>query len=327
MKKSKKNKFIKIYNLGNYSVIKGINLNSNIDPEYEFFKLKEVKEQIYKKNLTYVKSLSTGVANVGNALIILNNMINICEKIRCKKIIVPGGPLSHIIKKQIFYKDYNITIFPNKYKTKIKADISLSRHILFHFRTNNSIKNRLRIIRNEVFRNIPKFSSNPNDLYINIRSGDIFLNVNSKNYAQPPLCFYQKIINENRYDNIFILSNGHENPVVDALLKLYPKIKFLHGSIEYDISIIVNAYNFVMPVSTFPFTLIWLNNKLKNLYVYGNNYSGPRHTNYIIHKLVPSLIYREKMIGKWNNTKEQLILMLNENCNNSNFTSLEYIKY
>ena len=32
--------------------------------------------------------------------------------------------------------------------------------------------------------------------YNNIRSGDIFLNVNSKNYAQPPLCFYQKIITD-----------------------------------------------------------------------------------------------------------------------------------
>ena len=46
-------------------------------------------------------------------------------------------------------------------------------------------------------------------------------------YSQPPLCFYQKIINENKFDKIFILSNGHENPVIGRLLKLYPGIRYL----------------------------------------------------------------------------------------------------
>jgi hypothetical protein len=54
------------------------------------------------------------------------------------------------------------------------------------------------------------------------------------------------------------LSNGHENPVVDELLKMYKEIKYIHGLVEFDISVIVNAYNFVMPVSTFPTTLITL---------------------------------------------------------------------
>lgn len=299
---------------------------TNIDTKYEFFQIKEVNEQIYKKNLTYIETLSGGQGNVGNALIILNKFINICEQIRCKNIIAPMGlVMNHIIKKPIFYKEYNITIFPNAYKTKIKVDINLSSRNIFYFQSNISFKQRLNVIRDEVFSNIPKYNANPKDLYINIRSGDIFVNAINRNYAQPPLCFYQKIINENKYVNIYILSNGHENPVVDQLLKLYPKIKFLHGSMEYDISVIVNAYNFVMPVSTFPYTLIYLNNNLKNLYVYRDDNFGPRHINYTLHKLPPSQKYKKVMIGKWKNTKEQLILILNENCHNANFSSLKII--
>ena len=44
--------------------------------------------------------------------------------------------------------------------------------------------------------------------------------------------FLSKIINENNFTNIFLLSNGHENPCVDISLKLYPNIKFIHGSVE-----------------------------------------------------------------------------------------------
>ena len=135
--------------------------------------------------------------------------------------------------------------------------------------------------------------------------------------AQPPLCFYQKIINENNYSDIYILSNGHENPIVDKLLEIYPKIKYIHGKIEYDISVIINAYNFVMPISTFPKTLINLNSNLKNLYIYDLLRSSPQKVNYTIYKMIPSLKYSEIMEKKWKKSKEQLDLMMNENCINN----------
>ena len=75
-------------------------------------------------------------------------------------------------------------------------------------------------------------------------------------------------VNDNNYKGIYILSNGRENPVVDELIKLYPYIKFNHGSLLTDISLLVNAYNLVIPISTFAFTLINLNNNLKKLYYY-----------------------------------------------------------
>ena len=135
----------------------------------------------------------------------------------------------------------------------MKIDIELGVGLLFFFRFKKKKKEmRLRIIREEIFNNIPKYNADPNDLIIKMRAGDIFLTNFSPNYAQPPLCFYQKIINENNFKKIYILSNGHENPVIDKLMKLYSKIRYIEGKLVEAISIIVNCYNLVLPVSTFP---------------------------------------------------------------------------
>ena len=122
-------------------------------------------------------------------------------------------------------------------------------------------------MKNGIISNIPTYIAYPNDLYINIRSRDIFIKAIHPNCSQPPLCFYQKIINENKYNNnIFLLSNGHENPCIGVLLKLYPNIKYIHESVYEDISVIINCYNLVLPIFTLTFTLINLNNNLNNIY-------------------------------------------------------------
>ena len=243
-------------------------IKSNINVSDEFFQIPEVQEQIYKNKLTFIKTLSGGKGMLGNALIILNNLINICIKIRCQNVITPEG-LKAIIKKPIFYKDYYITILPESYKNKTKIDIELKTKTIFNFNyKGENQENRLAILREEIIHNIPKYMINPKDLYIHIRSGDIFLYPIFPNYAQPPLCFYQKIIIEQYFRQIYIFSNGFENPVIMKLLKLYPKIKYINTSLEDAVSIIINAYNFVISASTFSKTLIHLNINLKNLYIY-----------------------------------------------------------
>jgi len=294
---------------------------SNIDYTDEFFMLKEVKLQINSKNITNVDTITGGYGHIGNALIMLNNLINICVYIKCKNIISPGG-LQNIIKKPIFFKENNITIFPNSFTPKPQVDISLRKSTTFWFGYKNKPhKMHLKIIREEVMNNIPKFKNDENDLFINIRSGDVFINKINHMYSQPPLCFYQKIIRENKFNKIYILSNGHENPVVNKLLQIYPKIKYIHGVIEYDISVIVNAYNFVMPISTFPMTLIYLNNNLKNLYYYELLKFIITDANLTYHIMKPSNNYSKIMERKWRNSKEQLELMITEDCINSRFNS------
>ena len=114
------------------NVEKNIQLNkNNINNFDEFFLIPEVKKQIIRNNITYIETIYGGNGKIGNALIMLNNLINICEKIKCKNIICPKG-LEKIIKKPIISKDFNITIFPNFYKDKIKIDINLSIRTVFY---------------------------------------------------------------------------------------------------------------------------------------------------------------------------------------------------
>ena len=63
----------------------------------EFLYLDSIKSQIEKKNLTSFETIYGGNGNMGNALFILNNLINICENIKCKNIIIPEA-LGDIIK-------------------------------------------------------------------------------------------------------------------------------------------------------------------------------------------------------------------------------------
>ena len=250
----------------------------------------------------------------------LNNLINICENIKCKNIIAPGGSLNKIIKKPIFYKEKNIIIWPNLYKKKINIDIIINIYNAFYFNYKNKKKyNRLKIIREEVLENIPKFKNTPDDLVINI---DVFVNKINKNYGQPPLCFYQKIIDDNKFKNIYLMSNGHENPTVNKLLKLYPKIKYIHGTIEEDASVIIYSYNLVMPISTFSITLVRLNNNLRKMFIFSLINYDFRDENFTIYRMEASQNYLNIIQRKWKNTKEQLNLMINENCSNANLSIL-----
>ena len=296
---------------------------TNIEYNDDFFQLAEVKEQIKRKNITYIETITGGYGNIGNALIMLNNLINICENIKCKNVIAPGKSLNKIIKKPIFYKEKNIIIWPNLYKNKINIDIIINRYNAFHFNYKNIKKyNRLKIIREEVLENIPKFKNTPEDLVINIRSGDVFVNKISKYYGQPPLSFYQKIIDDNKFKNIYLMSNGHENPTVNKLLKLYPKIKYIHGTIEEDASVIIYSYNLVMPISTFPLTLVGLNKNLRKMFIYSLMNYAFRDENFTIYRMEASQNYLNKIQRKWKNTKEQLNLMINENCSKANLSIL-----
>lgn len=99
----------------------------------------------------------------------------------------------------------------------------------------------------------------------------------------------------------------------------------MHGAVVDDITVIVHAYNFVTSISTFPMTLIWLNNYLKNLFIYDmmdfkyfeTIHFNLQNVNYTIYKMIPSQKYYQMMDKKWERTREQLDLMLTENCTNT----------
>ena len=85
----------------------------------------------------------------------------------------------------------------NKYNKS--NSLLLTGSSLYYSIFNIKIEDRIDIIKNEILLNLPKTITNPNDIYIHIRSGDIFIND--------------------------IISFNKNNPVINKLIKENYKIK------------------------------------------------------------------------------------------------------
>ena len=153
----------------------------------------------------------------GNMIIILNKVLFYCEIIKCKKIVLDQNKTWYI-KNKIVNPEYNISIEigdPKKYNSR-NTIFDTSDNFLYYYAY---IKPEFRahILRNEILNNLPKVQVDINDLFIYIRSGDIF-KIDNNHYAQPPLCFYKTIINNyNNFTKIYIIAQDNINPVINIL--------------------------------------------------------------------------------------------------------------
>jgi hypothetical protein len=266
--------------------------------------------------------------NFGNAILALNNLIYFCEILSCKHIYL--SKQYWFVKKKIYDKELNITISPftietwdNKSTVYINSNSKIFK--LFNY---NYIPVRTYILKNEILSNIRLIDTKIEDLYINIRSGnDIFKNHVrfSSLYIQPPLCFYETIIKMFNFSNIYIISNGKQNPVVNELLSSYKKIKYLHGTVEEDVAFVLSAKNLVLPSSSFSVELIKLSDNLNNLFEFNlilpinrkfwhfnDRHLRPLKFNRFI--MNPTKEYIEIM-NPWIESKKQLTQMIREKCN------------
>ena len=115
-----------------------------------------------------------------------------------------------------------------------------------------------------------------------------------------------------------------KNVVLDALMNKYKNIIFNENRYEYDISLLINAYNIVTSVSSFVISTIKLNNNLKDLWEYDINRLSEKFfflhhhlykfdIKYKIHTMKSSDEYAQKMYI-WRNTEAQVKLMLEDKC-------------
>ena len=176
-------------------------------------------------------------------------------------------------------------------------------------------------------KNIPKILISHNNLFIYIRSGDIFIKPHPV-YKQPPLCFYKKVLDYFSFNKIYLIAVNKNNPVIEKLFKDYPNIIYNTNSLKIDISYIINAYNIVGgAISTFLSRMIELNNNIYFLWTFKfKRYSFKKFLNfeiinfYSINKIKIFLLFASSKyiqeMAIWKNTKEQRYLMINDNCIN-----------
>lgn len=280
----------------------------------------------FKKRITYINALYIKRRlRFGNFFISLNNAIIFCEFLGCKRIIIQH----HFINHKIFYQKYNLTIESNFYINNIDNDSLIVDIGFFYSSLNFSYLgkvNRFHVFRKSILNNLPKVKVNSDELYIYIRGGDIFrcLNKTNKNYTQPPLCFYKKVLNQFIFKKYTIISEDILNPVIQILLKEFPYIKYNRNNIKLDISYLANSYNIISATSAFILSIIKLNKNLKFLweydfYILSERYKHLHYSvytfsfNYTIYKMNVSEHYK-KFMHPFTNSEKQRKIMIEEKC-------------
>ena len=318
-KNKERDRFNKYYYLKEYSN----------DKEIQAIIRKKVYERLSnmtKRTINKIDKIFLGRANpFGNNIISVNNAIFICEVLGCNQIILnKHTQRKWFISKEIYIEKLNITI-----KKGSNVDCH-NEHTLCIYRVWDIFypfmfkpEVRIQYIKEEIISNLPKVDVDPNDLYIHLRGGDIFRIVPVSTYAQPPLCFYETIINNTKFKNIYIIANDKKNTVFRPLIKKY-NITYQKNSLEHDIYLLTHAYNLALSCSSFSLSSVKFNDNLKNLYEYdlirlSEKFVFLHHDlykfeiKYTIYSMKPSERYRSKMFN-WIYSHKQRSLMLEDNC-------------
>ena len=183
--------------------------------------------QYIGKQIKNVNNIFIGIKlNFGNQLKLVNNAIFFCEILGCKHLIL-DSKANWFIKKRIIDKNYKMTIEVGDIEKYTNKNIIFDFSIFMYFYL-KYIKPEFKInlLKGEIISNLPKIKTKENELYIYIRSGDIFIRPHYL-YAQPPLCFYEKIIKYNKFGKIFIISKNKNNPTIDYLLNYHSNIMII----------------------------------------------------------------------------------------------------
>ena len=301
----------------------------------------EIKEELlekfskeFNKNLTQINTVFiTSKWYFGNSYISMNNIVFYCEIFGCKNIILNSDyhMFEWFLKNEIIYKNKNTKIIIKQApQSSINCDdkdvvCSFLGGFLYYPMVVKPKIIDVNVFRNELLRNLPKVETDPSDLYIHIRSGDIFTNPSvSHFYAQPPLCFYQKILNDFEFKKIYIISQNNANVVIDKLLNEYKNVIFNTNNLEIDISYLMFGYNLVASVSSFFTSIIKFNKNVKNMWEYdiyrmSEKFCHLHHDfykfpiKYNIYTMKASQNYKKEMFG-WSKSERQINLMFNENC-------------
>ena len=313
-KDNEREELIKLFNLTDYS--NEPNIKNKCKNEFlNYFSL------LNNKSFTKIDTFYAEYpGNFGNCIININNIIFYCEIVGCHTIILNNR--HSLLRNPIYIKKLNITI--KQGSSANCADEFTACNMFFFFPKIVKPQIRTQYLKEEIMRNLPKVNIDPNALYINIRGGEIFTYFIHPHYSQPPLCFYEKVINNNKFKNMYIISNDRQNVVLDALMNKYNNIKFRHDNYETDLAYLVHAYNVVAPVSSFFFTAIKYNDNLKNLWEYDisrllskffwlHHHLFKLDIKYKIYTMKPSDNYVNQMY-MWKASQSQLKLMIEEKC-------------
>lgn len=195
---------------------------------------------------------------LGNNIIQLSNIIDIAIAYK------------HNVKLNVKIKFFDVSIIEEYFKN-YNNDQKIIDKVSYFFYKNRlpfpeeifvkNIEERNKILQKALL--IKDINKLPiNDLVIHIRSGDIFSRHPHTGYVPPPLSYYIKELNNNKYEKIHIVCEDKKNPVVNKLLGLYKNAIHNKNTLEKDIRLILGASNIMCSVGSFIPSLLLLSNNI-----------------------------------------------------------------
>ena len=303
---------------------KPLNLNDSVVIKEKINILNLLSKDV-GRNITSIDSIFLATeCNFGNSIVILNKILFYCEIIGCRTIILDKD-IYWFMKRTIKILKYNISIkVDDKNHCNNRSSLFYNSLDIFYSILDIKPEIRINLIRNEIIRNLNKINVYKDDLFIHVRSGAIFMYPHSP-YAQPPLCFYREILNNIKFNKVYLIAQDKNNPIIEKILKEYSNVIFMQNSLKEDISYLINAYNIVASISSFLNSIIQLNYNLETLFDYNIYKMSEKilslhydlfqfpHNNFIIYRMNPSSTYNKTMYI-WKNSKKQKKLMIKEKC-------------
>lgn len=248
----------------------------------------------------------------GSNVLQLSNAIYLAEVFGISKIYIRNN-FCYIKKKIITSK--GIEIIPSS-RPPPKNSIKLGDKLFKMTYKGYNPENRVYEFASETLKGVPKVRTNDNALYIHIRSGDAFNKNPNQHYGQPPLCFYESIIEKWNFNSIYVITDDTKNPVTKKLIERY-KAKLIRSEVFQAMGYIINAKNIVTSSGPYVPSLLRLapDGSEKRIFRYGevkSCYEDPCKNYYYTD--ISNYYMKNIMSGNWKNTESQKQIMLNEVC-------------
>jgi hypothetical protein len=168
------------------------------------------------------------------------------------------------------------------------------------------------------------------DLVIHLRSGDIFAESSRyPGYGQPPLSFYQKVIEQEKPNRCILVFEDKGNVCIEQveIFLTQKAIPFICQSSDVysDIACLKSSVNLIVGRGTFGNAITLLTNRLKKVYFFESRYK------FKLALLRGAKVFRvcdkpgnfkSKVLTDWQNPEEQKKLMLNYDSSNLEMQNL-----
>jgi hypothetical protein len=152
---------------------------------------------------------------------------------------------------------------------------------------------------------------------IHLRGGDVFGTREAKNYGQPPLSFYQKVIEHCRARHVHIVHQDNLNPVLARLISLCEEKSIEYttqsGSLTEDIETLMGAQTLVAGRGTFLPAVVGLSPHIMKVYYFEDKFTlQPPRLGFEVFRVFDGQgdYRRDVLSGNWENRPEQRALML-----------------